>query len=233
MKTRDRYGVLAAILLCSVIEARADKVLFGEDFNRYKEGEFVAAVAAEAAPYPIIVGNPTSTAAIVSGDRTQKTTRHLELRAGLKGGEFNVAGFGWRPSKQPRVRKRDEGDAEDKRVSRRDETLKDLANYTLVFEFAVVEGPGFEQGGLGLDVILIGDDTGTCLRLTPDVTGVKTGAGLQKIAISLEHGQQHLDAGMLDPTDSRFRIEFNTVGIVPASTTQKIAIDNIELVRGK
>lgn len=234
MKTPPHLLLFLAGMSALVATASAQKAVFAENFNGYRDGQFISPAAGAAEPYAILIFDAVSSAGtIVPGDRSKKTTRHLELAADLKSPGFNIAGYGWKPDKQPRVRDKEGEDEEKKRVSRREEAAKDLNQYTLNFEIALVEGPGFKQGGLALDVILLGDTTGSGIRLNPDLTNLKDGAGFLKVSIPLKDGQPHMETATFDPTDTRFRIEFNTVGAVASSTTQKIAIDNIELVRSR
>lgn len=219
------------LMLGSPTAVHAQKAVFAEDFNTYRDGDFLPVCAQKAEPYSIVVFEAAgSKGRIVTGDRSRKTTRHLELSAELKSPGFNVAGYGWKPEKQPRAKEALEEGGEDKRQARKDEAARDLGQYTLSFEIALVSGPGFKDG-LGLDVILLGDGNGSGIKLTPDVTGLKAGAGFQKFSIPLKDGQRFLETKTFDPTDSRFKIEFSMVGSVTAATTQKIALDNIALIR--
>lgn len=232
---RKRYLPLAiSVLIASSDAALAQKVVFAEDFNGYREGPFVPPGSEDAEPYGILHFDALgSEATIVPGDRTSRTTRHLVLKAELKNPGFNIAGHGWKPDRQPRVRERNGVEEGKRRISRREQAAKDPAGYTLRFEIALLEGPGFREGGLALDVILLGDTTGSGIRLNPDVSKLKAGAGFIQVSAPLKEGNEHLETATFDPTDSSFRIEFNTVGGVSESVTQRIALDNIELVRNK
>lgn len=222
------------LMLGSPTALHAQKAVFAEDFNSYRDGDFLPLRAQTAEPYAIVVFEAAgSKGRIVPGDRSRKTTRHLELSVELKSPGFNVAGYGWKPEKQPRAKEVVDESGVDKRQARKDEAAKDLGQYTLSFEIALVSGPGFVKDGLALDVILLGDSTGSGIKLTPDVTGLKAGAGFQKFTIPLKDGQRFLETKTFDPTDSRFKIEFSMVGGVAAATTQKIAIDNIALIKGR
>lgn len=218
----------------TVTGAQAQKVVFSDNFESYKPGDFESVKAPTAEPNWIVAVDAVSASAvIVDKDRAKKTTKYLQLTAELKSPGFNVAGVGWKPDKQPRVRGGDEEGQDKKRVSKRDEEQKDLASYAISFDLALLDGRPFGKDGPSLDVNIVGVKTGTGIRLTPDVSALAVGGESKRFTITLDQGQQYLEAQRLDPTDSSFRIEFNIVGGVPQSTTQKIAIDNIELTRNR
>ncbi len=230
MKTSRIKWLALGWITASTAVAHAQKVVFSENFESYKPGEFESGKSPKAEPNWIVAVDAISaSAAIVEKDRANKTTQRLQLTAELKGPGFNVAGVGWKPDQQPRVREQEAVEQEKKRVSKRDEEQKDLANYSVSFDLALLEGRPFGKDGPSLDVNIVGLKTGTGVRLNPDVSTLAVGGESKRFTITLNQGQQYLETQRLDPTDFSFRIEFNVVGGVPQATTQKLAIDNIEL----